>query len=192
MKVATLDIETSELSSVGGGVLLLAVLKPLGKRSVTFRYDEMGCRPGREGKLVKAVLDEIAQYDMVVGHNVIGFDWPWLKGRASTFGLPIAYPLPFCYDTLKAFRLTGFRTRTGFNGKPIASLAFAVDFFGIKQRKTAILPRQHWETIWAEGKQRDDAMKHLAEHCVSDCIMTEQLYLELLRHDTRSLIRRLT
>ena len=69
MDCAVLDLETTDLSAVGGGFILCAVVKPLRQKPVVFRYDEMRCRPAKEKKLVEAVVAEMSKYQLWIGHN---------------------------------------------------------------------------------------------------------------------------
>ena len=48
MYCAVLDLETTDLSAVGGGMILCAVVKPLEGKPITFRYDEMKCTCANE------------------------------------------------------------------------------------------------------------------------------------------------
>lgn len=190
MRGAVLDIETSDLAAVGAGVMLCAVIKPLEGKETVFRYDEMHCRVGHEKRLVAAVVNEMESYDLLVGHNIKNFDYGFIKSRALYFGIT-SVPRPFFYDTFQAFKRLGYRTRLNNFGKPSAGLAMVVDFFGIPQRKTSILPRQHWATVWESGKDREDAMKYLVQHCVDDVRMTEEIYWKLMRADFIGRLERL-
>lgn len=189
MRVCSMDIETSDLAAIGAGVLLCAVVKPFGKREKVYRADEYDCRYGQEKPLLEAVLMELAGYDLWIGHNIVKFDWPWLRSRAVFFGLPEP-PRPFLYDTMQAFKRLGYRTRLNAFGKPTAALAHAVDFFGFEQEKTGIYPRAQWDIIWADEKTQAERMGELVHHCVADVLMTERIYRALLPVDYRATIKR--
>lgn len=189
MRTAIVDIECSALEAVGAGFLLCAVVKPEGGKPKVFRYDTMHCKPGKEKRLVQAIVDELMQYDMLVMHNGERFDWNYIKSRAMLFGIDIP-KRPLSYDTLKAFRRCGFLTRPNGFGKPTASLAFVVDFLGIEQEKTALYPAEHWKTVWERGEERETAINKLVHHCVSDVAMTEAVYRRLFEVDGAALIRR--
>lgn len=189
MKAAVFDIETSGLDAVGSGTLLCVVIKPLERREIIFRADELKCAPGREKRLVQAVNDELNKYDLLIGHNIARFDLAWLRSRAVFFNLPEPRR-PFVYDTLPAFRRMGYKTVPNHFGKPSASLGHVVDFFGIEQEKTSIFPRAHWDIVWKDGKQRKEAMDDLVSHCYKDVRMTERVYWELIKVDHAASIRR--
>ncbi len=190
MRAAVFDIETSDLAAVGAGVLLCCVVKPVGGKARVLRYDGAHYELGRERRLVAAIIAELGKYDLLIGHNIDKFDLCWLKSRAAVFGIPWELH-PLTYDTLKAFKRIGLRTRQNNFGKPSAGLAFVVDFFGIRQRKTGIYPRAHWDTIWAEPRRRKEAHDDLIAHCVSDVEMNEEIYHRLLALDSNAVIRRI-
>lgn len=190
MHTCTVDIETTALEAIGAGVLLCAVVKPYGRRERVFRGDDYDCRWGQEQPLLEGVLAELAKYDLWVGHNLLKFDWPWLRSRASFFGMPEP-ARPFIYDTLPAFRRLGYRTRLNGFGKPTASLGHVIDFFGYEQEKTSLYPRAQWDILWNGNEQvRRGAMDTLVSHCRADVSMTEQIYRKMLPVDYNATIKR--
>lgn len=180
MKTCVFDIETTDLAAVGPGWILCAVIMDAdsGKKTV-LRYDEMKCRLAVEAKLVFELVNILSQYPIWVGHNIDKFDWPYIKSRANFLSIPISLPTTVTYDTLKAFRRTGLRTVMNPIGKPTARLDHIADFFAIKQLKTAIYPREHWVTVWGEGKYRKDAMDNLVDHCTRDVVLTKNVFDKL-------------
>lgn len=189
MRIVTFDIECSGLDAVGSGFLMACVIKPLDKKPIIFRYDEMSCRPGRETTLVNRVVEELNKYNMLIAHNGLRFDFPYIKSRCIQLGLKLPNP-PFIYDTLLAFRRTGYKTVPNVVGKPSAGLGHVCDFFGLSQKKTSVYPREWWKAIWQEGEQRRRAMDNICDHCVSDTEMTEEIYWKLLETDRVWGIRR--
>jgi len=194
MKIAVLDIETTDLSAVGAGWVVCAVLKELRNGVKVFRYDRLKCRMAHEVGLLSKVFEEIAKYDLIVGHNIENFDWQYLKSRALVTGTPLPYRPPMAYDTMKAARRVGLRTMiNSFTGRSTVALDHVIDFFGIPNLKTKIYPRRHWETVWkineAEGRR---AMAELVEHCIGDVEMTEAIYWRLIAHDPKPRVVRLT
>jgi len=184
MNACVLDIETTDFAAVGAGMMLCAVIKPLQRKPIIFRYDELNCPPGRERKLIQVVINELSKYDLWIGHYLDGFDWPWLKSRAWQFGIGIKPR--YSFDTWKSFRRVGFKTQSHpKTGRPKASLGHAVDFFGIPQQKTRVgFSREHWQTVWGTDKTLKKAMDVLVKHCIADVVMNEQLYWHLLKIDT--------
>ena len=103
MDCTVLDLETTDLSAVGGGFILCAVVKPLHQEPIVFRYDEMHCRAFHEKRLVEALVAELEKYHMWIGHNIDRFDFTFLKSRAVLLGVPFTVATP-TYDTMLAFR----------------------------------------------------------------------------------------
>ena len=190
MRTCVVDIETSSLDAIGAGVLLCAVVKPYGKREKVFRGDDYKVRWGQEKPLLEALRAELVQYDLWIGHNIINFDYPWLRSRVKFFDLP-ELPRPFLYDTMKGFRRLGYKTVLNGFGKPSAGLAHVTDFFGFEQEKTGIYPRAHWEVVWGKDDQvRKNRMDELVRHCVADVSMTQRIYDALLPVDYAATIKR--
>jgi len=148
LKSAIFDIETTDLAGVGAGVLLCVCIRPITtKRTKTFRLDsykfdkdtQFGVFEREEKALLEETLDELEKYDLLIGHNIEGFDLGFLRTRASVLGVPFRLE-PITYDTMKGFRRAKFRTRLNGYGKPTAALAMIADFLGIDQMKTNIYP----------------------------------------------------
>jgi DNA polymerase elongation subunit (family B) len=190
MHGCVIDIEATGLEAVGPGWILCAVIQALeGERTKVFRYDKLHDDQAEERNLLGAIFGELAQYQLWVGHNIEGYDWPMLKSRAYVLGVALPQPA-FIYDTCSAFRRCQFRTVLNVKGKPTARLDHIVDFFNFKQQKTAILPQMHWRCVWGKGKEKAIAMDDLAQHCVDDVGMTVKAYWELIGHDEKGVIRR--
>ncbi len=183
MDCVTFDLETTDLSAVGPGFVLCAVVKPLRKKPIVFRYDEMHCRPGHEQRLLRAILAEMEKYDLWIGHNADRFDFNMLKSRALRLEVPFRQQ-PFIYDTMKSFKRQGYLTsRNPVTGNPVAKLDHICDFFGFSQRKTPIYPVEHWKAVWESGERRTEAMDNIVDHCVRDVGMTEDIYFRLVKTD---------
>lgn len=194
MNLCTLDIETSDLAAVGSGMLLCAVVKPQASSSpIIFRYDKTGDRPGKEVVMVTRLIEQLARYDFIVGHNLEKFDVPYVRSRALVLG--VAYNLrPVLIDTLKMFRRCGYLSRPNGFGKPSAGLSHVADLLGLfrsdKERKTAIFPREQWKVVWESDKVRTKAMDELVDHCVRDTLLTERVFEKLWEVDTKIVLRR--
>jgi uncharacterized protein YprB with RNaseH-like and TPR domain len=198
MRSAVFDIETTALEGIGAGMLICACVRPLAtQRTRTFRLDtysyepshEFGVFDRQEKDLLNALVDELKTYDLLIGHNIEGFDLGFLRTRAYRHNVP--FPLnPFTYDTMKAFRRVRMRTVLNQIGKPTASLAMIADFLGVKQEKTAIYPVEHWKTLWGNDLERITALNDIVDHCTKDVRMNTQVYELLLPYDEKASIRR--
>jgi uncharacterized protein YprB with RNaseH-like and TPR domain len=191
MRICTLDLETTSLSAVGRGFILVAVVKPLDQQPIVLRYDTLGCKPGKENELVSILIDILSGFHLWIGQNICNYDFNFVKSRASILGIPF-HCQPFLYDTMRAFKRLGYLTeRNPKTSRPIASLDHIVDFLGIQQMKTKVgYPREHWKTVWETGEERARAMNKLVEHCIFDCDMTEKVYWKLIEVDNVWGIRR--
>ena len=198
MKSAVFDIETTDLAGVGAGVLLAACIRPLStKRTRVYRLDSYKYEPDnlfgvfeREEKdLLTDILAELEKYDLLIGHNIEGFDLGFLRTRASVLGIPFRLE-PFTYDTMKGFRRSKFRTRLNGFGKPSAALAMIADFLGIDQEKTSIYPVEWWAALWGTELKRIEAMNNIVDHCKKDVRMNHRVYEMILPHDKKGSIRR--
>jgi DNA polymerase elongation subunit (family B) len=198
MNSAVFDIETTSLEGVGGGILLCVCVRPLRTgRTRTFRIDAYNYDPDpdygfferQEKDLLATVLDELAKYDMLIGHNIDRFDMGFLKTRAVILGQPWLLH-PFTYDTMKAFRRTGYRTIMNHFGKPSAGMAMVADFLGLEQTKTSIYPAEWWSSVWGNEKKRRETMAHIVDHCVRDVRTNAEMYERLMPVDDKALIRR--
>lgn len=199
MKSAVVDIETTDLSGVGGGILLCVCVRPLAtKRTRVFRIDsykyepskEFGTFERQEKDLLHDVREELKKYDLIIGHNIDGFDLNFLKTRAYRCGMDWAL-YPFTYDTMKAFRRTGYRTVLNKIGKPSAGMDMVSDFLGLEQLKTKIYPVEWWQAVWGSDAQRVEAMNNIVDHCQRDVRTNDLMYEILLSVDTKAIIKRL-
>lgn len=188
--VATFDIETTALDAVGAGVILCAVVKPLEQEPIVLRYDTLKQNPGNDYRIVRQLLHTIQEFDLLVGHNIEQFDWNFIRTRAMIHGIPMPQS-PLGYDTMKAFKRTGFKTVPNMVGKPTARLDHVVDMLGIPQEKTALYPREHWKTVWGNKKERKAAMDKLVNHCIYDVRMNEQVFYSLYPYDSGVTLKRL-
>lgn len=191
MNGVVFDLETTGLDAVGPGFAMCMVYKPLNSRKIeVLRYDTLGCAPGREKTLVKRCLEALEQFDLLIGHNIRRYDINFLHSRAAQLGIPSKLN-KFYYDTMLAFKRTGYLTVPNIIGKPTASLAHVIDFFDIRlTKKYPIYPRQHWKAVWQTGHQRRKAMDHIVEHCKADVLANEQVYWHLLRDDRLARLER--
>jgi hypothetical protein len=199
MKSAIFDIECTDLAAVGAGVMLCVCVRPFTtQRTRTFRLDQYEYEPDdqfgfferQEKDMLVDVYKELDSYDLLIGHNIINFDIPYLRSRAYQYGINWT-SRPLVYDTLRGFRNSGFLTRQNGFGKPCASMDMVADFLGLDQLKTKIYPSQHWENIWGSKAKRMEAMALLVDHCQRDVRMNAEMYPILLANDPKVTIKRM-
>ena len=196
--IAVCDIETSDLAAVGAGIVLCVCVRPLETgRTRTWRLDqyefdksdEFGLVEREEAKLLEDVNNELNRHYFVMGHNVIKFDMPYLRSRAFQRAVPWTAQ-PVLYDTLRAFRRTGYLTRPNGYGKPSGGLDFVADFGKVKQDKTRILPNEWWDTIWGNKRKRIEAMDKIVDHCKRDVRINANVLPFLWEADKKPLFTR--
>jgi uncharacterized protein YprB with RNaseH-like and TPR domain len=199
MKSAVFDIETTALDGQGGGLLLVVCVRPTStNRTRTYRIDSYKYEPSQdygiferqEKDLLADVLDELGKYDLLIGHNIDRFDIHFLKTRAFRLGVPW-FLNPLTYDTMKAFRRTGYRTVLNAIGKPSAGMDMVSDFLGVDQLKTKIYPAEWWTSIWGNDIKRIEAINTIADHCQRDVRQNALIYEKLLPADFKASIRRI-
>lgn len=193
MKSCVMDIETTALGAVGAGVILCVCIRSTetGYTRV-FRLDNYsfpaddnyGLVEREERALLLDVMEELKRYFVVIGHNVRRFDWNYLVSRALIRGVPWTVR-PGLYDTLTAFKRTGYLTIPNAIGKPSAGLDMVADFLRIPQEKTKIYPADWWEVIWGNKAKRVEAMNNIVDHCQKDVKMNAQVFECLWAADPR-------
>jgi len=198
MRSAIFDIECSALEGVGAGLMLCACVRPYStQRTRTFRLkynkdwnsQEAGFLEVEERDLLAELIEELEKYDLLIGHNIINFDLPYIRSRAMAHEMRYDQR-PFVYDTMKAWGRVKARTVLNGYGKPSKSLDMIADFLGVDQEKTKIYPRQHWMTIWGNDLQREEAMQNLVNHCQRDVRMNAEVYRLIMPLDEKGAIRR--
>ena len=200
MKTAIFDIETSDLAGVGAGIVFCACIRSSTTgQTRTFRLDEYHYDPDpnfgyfvrQEKDLLRDITEELAKYQLLVGHRVKKFDLPYLRTRAIVNQM--SFPLnPFVYDTMDGVGRVHLATVLNALGKNSKALSMAIDLFGIPQEKTALYPLERWQIIWGNEAERADKMNGEVDHCQRDVRMTHQLYDVLLPLDFRANIKRWT
>lgn len=198
MRAAVVDIETTGLEAAGPGLVLCVCVRPVSTgRTRTFKLDDYKFKPDpafgfferQEKQLITEVLAELGKYDLLIGHNIEGFDLGFLRTRAQMLGIPFTL-CPITYDTMLGFRRTKFRTVLNFKGKPTASMDIIGDFLGVTQLKTATYPVMRWQNIWGNETQRTEAMSEIVDHCQRDVRMNQAIYDILLPADNKVVLRR--
>jgi hypothetical protein len=127
--------------------------------------------------LLHEVLNEVAQFEFVIGHNIKGYDINWLMTRCMFYGWDVPKRL-FYYDTYSASKRIPIATRK--------SLGHLMDFFRIDEaEKTQIMP-VHWDMIRSPHRvDFDEAMRDIVNHCENDVIGNKRLYDIVYRYDTK-------
>ncbi len=165
ISAACFDLETTSLNA-DFGIILCAVIKEPDKKPVIFRNDKL-CKTWKtkrsdDSDIVKAITAELSKYDILVAHNGVNYDIPFLRTRLARHHLPI-FPQKKVIDPVliarRALRMSG-------NGlEKICSLLG----FNLKTR----VDGQLWMKASLDGDVA--AMNYIVDHCVADVEMLEKM-----------------
>jgi uncharacterized protein YprB with RNaseH-like and TPR domain len=199
LKTVIFDIEATDLAAVGAGILTCMCAKPAdGGQMKTFRIDDYECEQDdrfgvmerEEKQLLADAVEYLLGFDLLVGHYIKKFDLPYIKSRSFQRSMYFNI-MPLVYDTWEGVKRVGIMTVLNSFGGRCGSLGHVADYFGIKQEKNGIFPKQHWMSIWGNKEERKKSMDMVADHCRRDVRMNATVYPILLQLDTKALIRRL-
>jgi hypothetical protein len=128
-------------------------------------------------RLLHEVLNELTNYEFIVGHNVKAYDINWLLTRSMFYGWDIPKRL-FYYCTYAGSKRVPILT-----GKSLGNL---MDFFRIDEaEKTKIMP-MHWDMIRSPHRgDFDQAMTDVVYHCENDVVGNRRLYDIVYRYDLK-------
>lgn len=160
IRVAVIDIECSGLDASFGRVLC-GVTRLFSPDEVRVRradeYDEWNTgRRGSDAKLVEAILRDVEEADIILGHNATAYDLPFLRTRALIHGLPPVHPKKIIDPVLLA------RKTFRFHSNSLDSISMMI---GTSESKTRLNPR-----IWAAALMDGDraALDEITDHCIKD------------------------
>jgi hypothetical protein len=128
-------------------------------------------------RVLHEVLNEMAKFEFVIGHNVKGYDINWLMTRCMFYGWDVPKRF-FYYDTFSASKRIPIATRK--------SLGHLMDFFRIDEaEKTQIMP-MHWDKVRSPIETDfNEAMADVVYHCENDVVGNRRLYDIVYRYDTK-------
>jgi uncharacterized protein YprB with RNaseH-like and TPR domain len=169
------DLETSNLSA-DFGVILCGVVKPAHGRPKVFRGDEYNRRwkamRSDDSDLVKAIVAELAKYDIWVAHNGARFDVPFLRTRLAKWGLE---PLP-SKKLVDPVQLARNKLRMSFNS--LEAIARFLGFTSKTQVKGDL-----WLQAALDGSS--EALDYIVDHCVRDVLVLEKVVGVLKGYSTQ-------
>jgi DNA polymerase elongation subunit (family B) len=160
VKVLALDIETTHLHADFGVILCAYAQNPffgrgtlLSQRLLSPVWDRSAAD---DSAVVRALIERIAQADVLLAHNGADFDLPYIRSRAKRWGMPLPPDRPILDPCVIA------RKRLRLSHNTLASL---LSFFDIIERKTPLDP-----TVWAKAALARDtrAMIKIERHCKAD------------------------
>ena len=162
------DLETTGLNTFMGQIIVASFLDMADGETVTrtiFDFD------GDEIQLLEWILEKLTEADILVGHNILGYDLGMVRGRLAIHGLTdIVLPKRQIWDTYMI-------ARYGFKGKPQGySLENLLDFFRLPVAKDK--PSKH---DWAGSIVLDEkSIARIAERCEFDVLGNAYLMTALM------------
>ncbi len=169
-RIGFFDIETSDLKADIGNMISWAI-KPMGEKV------KFSCWTRKEAidwtkmdrRVMKELIEELHNYDLIVTYFGTGFDIKFIRARAMILGLK-GFPQ---FGQLKHFDLYyAVRNKLALHRNSLASATAALGIEG----KTP-LPI----SIWGRGRLGyKDALKDIEVHNREDVIILEDLYEEMI------------
>lgn len=155
----TWDLETTNLNTFMGQLIVASFLDMATGEIDTRSINDFKGRPAEsERQLIEWTVNKIKEADILIGHNTLGYDMGFLRGRIAIHGLDLELPKRQHWDTYQI-------ARHGFKGKPQGySLENLLDFFRVPVGKDK--PSKH---DWAASIILDEeAIDRLVVRCEMD------------------------
>ncbi len=166
---ACFDLECSNLNA-DFGIILAAVVKPALKKPVIFRSDKLNpnwkTRRSDDSAICKLLSAELQKHDILVAHNGVDFDLPFLRTRLMINGLP---PLP---ETKIVDPVKLARKHLRFASNRLGNIASAL---GVNQR----IPVEGYTWMQAVLDGNIKAMDQITEKCLADVLTLEDVVMKL-------------
>jgi uncharacterized protein YprB with RNaseH-like and TPR domain len=161
------DIETTSLNA-NFGIVLAAVIKTSNGKPKIYSIDKFNKKWPKEKSddhaLVSAIVDELSKYDILVAHNGLKFDIPYLKTRLLYWGDTRPFPEKKIIDPYQIIK-----KHLKLSSNSLESIA---DLLNLKHRKTPVDGRV-WMKAYLDGCPK--ALKYIIEHCVQDVLVLEEM-----------------
>lgn len=182
LRACVFDIETMDFKSDGyQDHLVCCSFFPIDRdEPYTIKLKFNDNRNDKE--LIVEVLEELAKYDILIGHNIAAFDLNWLYSRAMLYG--IRMPKSWVYfDTYQVAKTLAIKSAT----KTLAGLCA---FFGIENHKTPV-QKGEWSMVDSPIRAEFEyIMDKIVDHCEKDVKDNRELFNVLWKYyDKKSLKR---
>jgi hypothetical protein len=168
MRGCVYDIEATSLDATG--LFVAGCILPLDSEEIItyrLRWDERGA----DKRLLLEFLAALCEFDLLIGHNVHGYDINWLHSRMMYYHRP--WPRAWLsFDTYQVAKTIAVKVP-----KNLASLAA---FLGVYDSAEAAKTRI-WGTALEDLKRPDPhiykaAMDDIVQHCQNDVRINRDLY----------------
>lgn len=176
LRAAVFDIEVTDFSS-GGLKNFMACTSVLPLDSDEISTYALSFDDNRDDRvLCVETVKALDEYDILIGHNIAGFDFNWLYSRLMYHGLAEPRKRWLYYDTYQAARRLAIKSER-------KSLAFLADFFRLEGEKTAVMPVS-WSRLFSSDEDEfDEAMADIVDHCEKDVVLNRNLFDALWPRD---------
>lgn len=167
------DLETTNLNTFMGQLIVASFLDLTDGQIYTRSVNDYEGNYGeKEIQLLEWTVAMIERADVLIGHNTLGFDLGFLRGRIAIHDLDLTIPKREHWDTYQI-------ARHGFKGKPQGySLENLADFFRLPIGKDK--PSKH---EWAASIVLDaDAIERIIERCEADTVVNAHLWTRLRKY----------
>ncbi len=166
MRTCIFDIETTGFNA-DFGRLICAVVKEFHARAPKVILPK---NPLNDDDSIMCLKKTLERYDIIVGHYTKGFDIPYLNSKLFLMGEPCLSP-KFHLDT---YYVTKHHAKHAIRSK---SLKHIVDVLGLKDQKMNVRVK-----TWNEARDGcSDSIKKVVDRCISDVLLTEEVYTRLLK-----------
>lgn len=162
------DLETTGLNTFMGQIIVASFLDMDDGNIETRTIFDFN---GNEVSLLFWIVEKLTEADILVGHNILGYDLGMVRGRLAIHGLSeVVLPKRQIWDTYMI-------ARYGFKGKPQGySLENLLDFFRMPVAKDK--PSKH---DWAGSIILDEeAITRIAQRCEADVLGNAYLMTALM------------
>ena len=129
-----------------------------------------------EKQMLVKLLKLLSEADMIVGHNISGFDMKKIRGRCAVHRLPIPSPYKEV-DTLRAAK-----NEFGFE---INTLEYLATVLKLTNRKSSHKKYPGFELWLGTLNGERAAWQEMKHYCLQDVDTTEELYLRIRPYDRR-------
>jgi len=176
LKSAVFDIEVMDFKS--GGLLnhmICTSVLPLDSDEITTIKLEFSDE-GNDVRVLEETINELCKYDILIGHNIIAFDFNWINSRLMYHDMPQMPKRWLYYDTYFAAKRMAIKSAR-------KSLGFLGDYFKLDGEKTAVMPVA-WQRVASRNeKEFNLGMREIVYHCEQDVVLNRNLFYALWPRD---------
>lgn len=168
LNAAIFDIECLSFTAGGHhGMLTCCCVLPLNADAP--RVHRLLFSDARDDRrLLAALIDDLSEFDILIGHNINNFDLPFIESRLAYHHKPVPRTW-YLLDTYLMARQIGLRADR-------KSLAFLLDYFQIKPQKTSLYPVIMHEVFTASEDIFETSMEYIIDHCSKDVLDNRVLF----------------